>query len=314
MYKEKVIAVLIPAFNEEKLIGESIKVPDYVDKIIVINDASTDRTKEIVIDCMKNNEKIVLLDHKKNQGIGGSIITGCKWARDNNIDIAVGTAGDAQMDSNDMYKLLDVIVNDQVHFSKGNRLYFGNIREEMPKLRYFGNQILSLLTKISSGYWHVADPQSGYVAISKEVLDRIDWDKLYKRYGFYNDLLVRLNIENFRVREVPIRGIYGIGEKSGIKVRRFIFTTSWLLYKKFLFRLKEKYIIRDFHPLVFFYLLGGFFWVCTIGLGIRALYMLYINGQLPPINALAALFSFMSASLFTLFAMWFDMDHNKDLK
>jgi len=170
------------------------------------------------------------------------------------------------------------------------------------------------MTKIASGYWHIADFQSGYTAINKKALHTIDWDRMYKRYGQPNDLLIRLNVYNFRVADVPVEPVYNVGEKSGIKIRRVIFSISWLLIKLFFWRIKEKYIIRDFHPLIFFYFFGGFFGIITFILFIRMFYYWYVIGHIPPINALAAMFSFMSSNLFTLFAMWFDMEANKELK
>jgi hypothetical protein len=129
-----------------------------------------------------------------------------------------------------------------------------------------------------------------------------------------NDFLVKLNIYNFRVRDVPIKPVYNIGEVSRLKVRKVVMTLSWLLLKDFLYRLKEKYVIRDFHPLIFFYMFGFIFGLATVVLFIRLFVMWFTTGHIPPINALAAMFSFMSAAQFTLFAMWFDMESNKDLK
>ena len=173
---------------------------------------------------------------------------------------------------------------------------------------------LSLLTKIASGYWHVADFQSGYTAMNRMVLDTIDWKQMYQRYGQPNDLMVRLNVYNFRVADVPVEPVYHVGEKSGIQIHKVIFTISWLLIKMFLWRMKGKYIIRDFHPLIFFYLLGAIFGVSTAVLSVRMFFLKWTNGYFPSTSTLAAMFSFMSASLFTLFAMWFDMEANKDLK
>jgi hypothetical protein len=137
---------------------------------------------------------------------------------------------------------------------------------------------------------------------------------MYKHYGQLNDLLVRLNVCRFRVADVPVQPVYNVGETSGIKIRKVIFTIGWLLIKMFFWRMKEKYVIRDFHPLVFFYALGGFFSFTTILLFARVFYFWIYFGRIPPINALAAFFSFTSASLFILFAFWFDMEANKDLK
>jgi glycosyltransferase involved in cell wall biosynthesis len=315
MYKDKIISVVIPAYKEEKLISKAIdSCPQYVDKILVINDCSPDRTKEMVEASAKRNPKVILINHEVNQGVGGAIASGYKWSRDNNVDVAVVMAGDAQMDPNDMPALLDAVIDDGVDYAKGNRLFVDDVRKKMPAFRYYGNQLLSLMTKTASGYWHVFDSQCGYTAINKRALKRINWDKMYKRYGMPNDLLVRLNVENMRVRDIPINPIYGIGEKSGIKVRNLVFTLSMLLFKRFLWRLKEKYVVRNFHPLVLFYGIGWLFGVLTVALSARLLYFWIAYEQLPRINALGAFFAFTSYSLFTLFAMWFDMDQNKDLK
>ena len=180
----------------------------------------------------------------------------------------------------------------------------------MPPLRYFGIAFLSLLTKIVSGYWHISDFQSGYTAISKRALNLVHWEQMYKQYGQPNDLLILLNIHDIRVADIPVEPVYNIGEKSGLKIKKVIFTISWLLIKRFFWRMKEKYIIKDFHPLVFFYMLGIFFGVTTIVLFARLFWLWHISGHIPPINALAAMFSFISASQFTLFAM----EANKDSK
>jgi glycosyltransferase involved in cell wall biosynthesis len=315
MYRDKTIAVIVPAYNEEKLIGKVLKtVPNFIDHIVVVDDASSDRTGEVVKSHQEEDSRIIYLRHLRNEGVGGAIVTGYKWARDNEISISVVMAGDAQMDPEDLSKLLDPVVDGEVDYSKGNRLFTGRAWRVIPKTRYLGNAILSFLTKIASGYWHVADSQSGYGAVNLEVLKTIDLDSVYKRYGMPNDFLVRLNVYHFRVRDVPVNPIYGIGERSGIKISRVIFTLSLLLLKLFLWRLKEKYIIRDFHPLVLFYLLGfvltpiGFVFGCYL-----LIYRLFI-GPVAATSALFAAFFAISGLQSLFFAMWFDMEYNKELK
>jgi glycosyltransferase involved in cell wall biosynthesis len=315
MYKDKTICVVVPAYNESKQIAGVIKtMPDFVDHIVIVDDASTDDTAETVQKLQKEHDKVFLLQHETNQGCGGALATGYKWVRDNNFDVAVRMDGDGQMPSEKLQFILDPVVENRADYSKANRLFTGEAYKKMPKIRYFGNAFLSLMTKIASGYWHVADFQSGYTAINKYALHIIDWDKMYKRYGQPNDLLVRLNVFNLRVADIPVEPIYNVGEKSGIRIKKVIFTISWLLIKMFSWRMKEKYVIRDFHPLIFFYGLGGFFGLLTALLFIRLFYFWIFTGHILPINALAAMFSFMSANMFTLFAMWFDMETNKDLK
>jgi glycosyltransferase involved in cell wall biosynthesis len=316
MYKDKKVCVVVPAYNEEILIGKVLQtMPDFVDKIVVVDDKSTDKTAEIVRSyAAMQNGRVVLIQHSENHGVGGAIITGYKWALDSNIDATAVMAGDAQMAPEDLTNLLDPVVTDLVDYAKGNRLFTGNAWQVIPKVRYLGNSFLSLLTKIASGYWHIADSQTGYTVINLRALNMLNLDRVYKRYGMPNDILVKLNIYNLRVKDVPVKPVYNIGEESMIKMRKVIVTLSWLLLKDFLYRLKDKYIIRDFHPLVFFYLFGISFGLLTIILFIRLFTVWFTVGSIPPMNALAAMFSFISTIQFTLFAMWFDMENNKYLK
>ncbi|WP_025386087.1 glycosyltransferase family 2 protein [Legionella oakridgensis] len=314
MYKGKSICVVVPAYNEETQIGKVIEtMPGFVDKIVIIDDCSKDKTVEVVKEYQKTHERIVLLQHEVNQGVGGGIATGYKWARDNHIDVAAVMAGDAQMDPADLPAILDPVVEDKADYSKGNRLTSGEAYKKIPKIRYFGNSILTLLTKIASGYWHITDSQTGYTAINKKALAQIDWDSMYKRYGQPNDLLVRLNVYNFRVKDVIIKPVYNVGEKSGIKVRKVVFSISWLLLKLFFWRLKEKYIIRDFHPLVFFYFLGFFLFFISLAFMVRIFDVWIVSGYIPRLAALAFVFSSIMSAQTCLFAMWMDSDYNRDL-
>ncbi len=316
MYKGKAIAVVVPTYNEEKLIGRVLEtMPEFVDKIVIVDDVSKDNTvREVKKFEEALGRRLILLEHKKNRGVGGAIVTGYKWARDNNMDVTAVMAGDAQMDPVDLPQLLNPVVDGQADYTKGNRLITGGTWHMMPKKRYLGNAFLSLLTKIVSGYWHVADFQCGYTAISLKVLKVINLDKVYKRFGMPNDFLVRLNVHYFRVKDVPVKAIYNIGEKSGVKMWKIIFTLSFLLLRMFFWRMKEKYIIRDFHPLIFFYLLGI---PCTTIGTIFGFYMFFRRLLVGPVAATSVLFAallIITGLQFLLFAMWFDMEYNKDLK
>jgi len=314
MYQGKSIAVVIPAYNEEKLVGVTLdSIPEFVDRVVVVDDGSQDGTADCVTRHIDGQgERITLLRHAQNIGVGGAIATGYKWCRDQQVDVAVVMAGDAQMDPEDMPALLDPVVNGKVDYAKGNRLFTGDAWKKIPHTRYLGNSAMSLLTKIASGYWHVADSQCGYTAINHEALSRINWDQMYKRYGQPNDILVRLNIYDFRVCDVPVAPIYGIGEESGIKPLLLIPKLSWLLFTLFLWRMKEKYIIRDFHPLVFFYGMAGVLLLATVILFARLVYRWISFGAIPPINALAAMFTAVTGLQSLFFAMWFDMTYNRE--
>jgi len=310
--------VVVPAYNEETLIGRVIEtMPDIVDWIIVVDDDSTDQTSAQVEHYrakQPSGDKLALLRHDKNQGVGGGIATGYKWVRDHKIDVAVVMAGDAQMDPADLPEILDPVVEGRLDYAKGNRLFTGDAWNQIPRWRYLGNAALSLLTKIASGYWHVADSQSGYTAISLKVLETIDLDQIYKRYGMPNHFLAMLNIFNFRVGDVTIRPVYGVGEKSGIKPLSITCRLSWLLFKWFLWRMKEKYVIRDFHPLLFFYALGGVLFPVGLILGLYLFIKRLVVGPVAQTSALFAVFLLITGLQLLFFAMWFDMDYNKDLR
>jgi len=315
MFKDNKIGVVVPAYNEEKLISRTIEtMPDFVDKIIVVDDKSKDSTPEIVKKIAEKNDKVVNIRHNVNKGVGGAISTGYIWCRDNDIDIAVVMAGDGQMDPSDLPNLLNPVIEDKTDYAKGNRLVTGEAWKKIPHTRYLGNSALTFLTKIASGYWHVTDSQTGYTALNKKALHLLPIEDIYPRYGMPNDFLVTLNIYGMRVMDVPVNPIYGIGEKSGIKLRKVIFSLSSLLLRLFIRRMIQKYIIRDFHPLILFYLFGFILLFLDIPLSMRLFYHWIAFGRIPPINAIAILFCTFIGFQSMLFAMLFDMEANRDLK
>ena len=313
MIEGKTVAVVVPAFDEEGLVAETIVgIPEGVDRIIVVDDASRDATAERAR--ATRQERVEVISHEHNGGVGAAIVTGYKQALAERMDVTVVMAGDNQMDPAELETIAGPVLRGEVDYAKANRLISGRAWELIPRSRYLGNAVLSLLTKIASGYWHVADSQAGYTAISLDALERLDLDRVYTRYGFPNDLLVHLNVINARVRDVPSRPIYNVGERSGIRIRKVVPRISWLLLKGFFWRMREKYVIRDFHPLVFFYLLG----IVMTGLGlvlglVETVLRLMGHGITPATIVLVALL-LIAGSQFTLFAMWFDMESNKDLR
>jgi glycosyltransferase involved in cell wall biosynthesis len=316
MYKGKSVGVVVPAYNEEKLIGKVIEtIPDYVDYLVIVDDLSKDKTIEIVNGYIgASNERIVLICMEKNVGVGGAIAAGYKWCRDHKVDATAVMAGDAQMDPSDLPALLDPVVNGEADYTKGNRLFTGEAWHKIPKARYMGNAALSLLTKIASGYWHVADSQTGYTVANYKVLSTLDLDAIYKRYGMPNDMLVKLNIYNFRVRDVEIKPVYGIGEKSGIKPILIIPKFIVLLSRLFMMRMFQKYVIRDFHPLIFFYFSGFTFSLIGWLLGMYLFIYRLSVGPVVATSTIAVIFLIITGMQSLFFAMWFDMDSNKNLK
>lgn len=233
---------MVPAYNEENLIQPTLSsVPDFVDTIIVINDASTDRTEAITRGIQENDPRIILLSNQENQGVGSAITQGYIESLKKNVDIAAVMAGDNQMDPAFLPDLLEPIVKGEAEYTKGNRLLNKEYRKGMSTWRYFGNVLLTYLTKIASGYWHITDSQNGYTAISQKALKTIPLEKIFTYYGYCNDLLIKLNVYDFNVIDVPIPARYGT-EKSKIKYSTYIIKLSYLLLKGFIYRINAKYI------------------------------------------------------------------------
>jgi glycosyltransferase involved in cell wall biosynthesis len=313
MLDGKRVAVVVPAHDEEALIGGTLAgIPEFVDRVYVVDDNSRDATATRAQEA--GDSRVEVISHPQNEGVGAAIVTGYRRALTEGIDVACVMAADGQMDPADLERIAAPVARGEVEYAKANRLFTGQAWTLMPRHRYLGNAVLSMLTKIASGYWHVADSQSGYTAISRETLEQLDLDRIYARYGFPNDMLVHLNVWNARVRDVPSRPIYGVGERSEIRLWRVIPAIAWLLFKGFFWRLREKYVIRDFHPLVFFYTLGILLTVAGLVLGaVETILRLMGNELTTPTMILVALL-LISGVQFALFAMWFDMESNKDLK
>ncbi|MFC7080775.1 glycosyltransferase [Halorussus caseinilyticus] len=299
MYNGNTVGVVVPAYNEQGFVGEVIdSVPDFVDRIYVVDDCSTDGTwREIRRHAEKVNhsatrlevsptladggldfsERVVPIRHETNRGVGGAIKTGYRRAYDDGMDVTAVVAGDGQMDPDLLDRLVDPIVERKADYAKGTRLLDPEFREGMPAFRLFGNRLLSGLTKIASGYWRTTDPQNGYTAISHRALEELDVESLYDDYGFANELLVRLNCHGMTVADVAIPAIYG-DEESTIRYRSFVPKLSWLLLTNFLHRQRTQLVES-----------GG--WVTSLGYALGAVGLLaaVVAGLLAGLGAFAAL-------------------------
>lgn len=251
MYKGKKIAVVVPSYNEERFITMVLNtIPPFVDKIYAVSDGSTDQTLEIAQSIAKQNGKITVINRKERGGIGAAVTTGHKKALADGIDVLAVMAGDGEMDPAFLEKVLDPVVEDKADYAKGNRFSIAEHRSGMSTWRVFGNFLLTYLTRIASGYWHVSDPQHGYTAISRETLGKLPLDKICKGYAFENDMLVKLNVIDARVLDIPMpmpASSTASKKYSKIRYRSFIIKTSWLLLKDFVWRIQVKYMKRPFN-------------------------------------------------------------------
>jgi uncharacterized protein (TIRG00374 family) len=220
MIGSKTIAVVIPAYNEEKLLPTVLaNIPAYVDEVVVIDDGSTDNTKKVA-----KNFGVTVLSHKENKGLASALKTGWKYCLGREYDIIVEIAGDAQHDPKEIKKVISPILVGEADYTKGTRFVEGNpIKKGMPRYRYLMIKIISYFTSLITGY-QITDASCGFTCMRKEVLKKLDLDKIVKGYGFNTDLLFQARIYDVRVKEVPIETIYNIGETSGINPRTYFFT------------------------------------------------------------------------------------------
>jgi len=313
VYKDRSIAVVVPAYNEEMLIASTLNsIPSFVDRIYAINDASADKTQEIIEEIAIKDPRIIPILHEKNRGVGAAIKSGYQLALNDGMDITVVMAGDNQMDPELMGSIIDPIIENKADYTKGNRLLSPEYRKGMSRWRFFGNTVLTFMTKFSSGYWKLMDPQNGYTAISRRTLERLNLDTMYPRYGYCNDLLVKLNVFSFRVMDIEMPSRYG-RETSKIRYGSYIGKVSWLLLRDFFYRLRMKYIVLSFHPLVIFYLFGiGLTLAGIVTALYTAFFVLVDHGPLF-IRGVLSLLIFALGMQFLSFALMFDIQESRDI-
>ena len=271
MYKDHRVTTVIPAHNEAGHIGQVIlTMPAFVDHIIVIDDCSKDATSKVALDC--GDLRVQILGTENNRGVGGATILGYQKSLDMGSDIIVKMDGDGQMDPEYLSSLLDAIIDHEYDYAKGNRFLTGESLNFMPRHRLIGNIVLTFMTKLASGYWHIFDPQNGYTAIKAEALRALDLQLIHQRFFFENDMLIHLNFLGRRVKDVAIPARYG-EEKSDLNPFKIGVTFPVLLLRRFFYRVYQKYVLRDFSPIALFLFLGLalFTWGTLFGLflGVR---------------------------------------------
>lgn len=210
------VAVVVPAYREERLIIRTIRgVPPFVDRIVVVDDGSDDRTAELAAAC--GDPRVEIVRHGINRGVGAAIATGYRVAFARGVEIAAVMAGDAQMDPDDLCRVIEPIARGEADYVKGDRLSHPDVWCAMPRHRWLANHVLTRMTRIATGL-RVRDSQCGYTAISRRAAERIAIDRIWAGYGYPNDVLARMAHAGLRVGEVVVRPIYA-DERSGIGLR-----------------------------------------------------------------------------------------------
>jgi glycosyltransferase involved in cell wall biosynthesis len=254
VYRETRVHVVIPAYNVAPRIAAVLKsVPDFVDAITVVDDASRDATADAARGA--GDPRVRVLRHDVNQGVGAAMVTGFADALAAGEGIVVKMDGDGQMDPAMLPRLLDPIVEGRCGYAKGNRFLFARELAAMPRHRLVGNFSLTFLTKLASGYWHVFDPQNGYVAIASSALRLLELHRLSRRWFFENDMLINLNVFNVPVADVAIPARYG-DERSSMSIGRVLVSFPFHLFRGYWSRFYRKYVLRDFSPVALFMLAG----------------------------------------------------------
>jgi len=244
VYKGKKISITIPAYNEERLIIPTIMgIPDFVDKVFIIDDGSKDLTPDLVQ--RLDDPKINLIKLTKNQGVGNAIKVGYIVSLQHNMDIVAVVGADHQFDLEQLPLLLDPIVNDEADYTKGNR-FLVDAKEVMPNKRYFGNIFLSILTRMGSGVHKIFDTQDGFTAISRKVIETVDWNLFWDGYGYVSDFIIKIAAYGFRIKDVPRRSIYLEGEKqSNIVISKYIKRNLFMILKGWLWRIIHQRKIKS---------------------------------------------------------------------
>ncbi|MBE0670703.1 MAG: glycosyltransferase family 2 protein [Anaerolineales bacterium] len=250
------IATIIPAFCVERDIETVLRgIPDYIKHIIVVDDSSPDSTAALVADAKKKDDRITLISHSKNQGVGGAMVTGFRKALELGAQIVVKLDGDGQMDPAYIPSLVTPLIQDKADYTKGNRFRDFASLQRMPFIRRVGNLGLSFLTKVATGYWTIFDPTNGFFAARAEVIAQLPLEKIDKRYFFETSMLANLYLLNAFVLDIPIPARYG-SEMSNLSIRRTLFEFPIKLFGVFLRRILLKYFIYDF-SMISLYIISG---------------------------------------------------------
>ena len=240
------IAVVIPAYRVESKLGVVLAtMPSFVRDIIVVNDASPDKTAEIAADAALRDARIQLISHEKNQGVGGAMISGYKKALELGAQIIVKVDGDGQMNPADIPSLIAPLIEGKADFAKGNRFRDFRALTKMPFVRRIGNMGLSFLAKAASGYWSCFDPTNGFLALRSEVLNQLPLENIHRSYFFEISQLCQLYHLGAVIQDVPLPARYA-DEKSSLSIRKVLLEFPPRLLAAFARRIALHYFLYDF--------------------------------------------------------------------
>lgn len=239
------IAVVIPCYRVgEQIVGVLAQIGPEVSGIYVIDDACPEASGERVEQYVKD-PRVRVIRHPDNQGVGAATISGIRQALLEGADIIVKIDGDGQMDPALIGRFVRPIAEGEADYSKGNRFFNPEDTARMPRVRLIGNAGLSLLAKLSTGYWHIFDPTNGFIAIHRKVAQLLPFEKIDHRFFFETDILFRLNVLRAAVVDIPMRAVYG-EERSNLRIGREFFRFAGGHLRTFFKRIFYNYFLRSF--------------------------------------------------------------------
>jgi dolichol-phosphate mannosyltransferase len=240
------IAVVIPCYRTSRQILDVLsRIDANVSRIYVVDDACPEGTGDLV-EASRPDDRVRVLRHERNRGVGAAMVTGYRAALADGAQIVVKIDGDGQMDPAQLSRLVAPIAMGAADYAKGNRFYDFALLQDMPRVRLLGNALLSLVNKISSGYWNVMDPTNGYTAIHRAALEALPLGKIDSGYFFESDMLFRLYTVRAVVRDVPLRARYA-GESSNLRIGRVLRDFPGKYVSATLKRIFYSYFLRDFN-------------------------------------------------------------------
>jgi dolichol-phosphate mannosyltransferase len=239
------VAAIIPCYRVANHVVDVVaEALERLDHVFVVDDCCPENSGDLIASAFPD-ERVTVLRHTENRGVGGATITGYRAAIRAGYDVLVKIDGDGQMDLGHLPALLQPVLSAEADYTKGNRFYRKRDLKCMPFTRLLGNSILSLLNKASSGYWNVMDPTNGFTALSLTAAREIEWPKVSEGYFFECDVLFRLNIARAVVQDVPIPSRYG-EENSSLSIPMAVPTFLFRHVRNFAKRFFYSYIVRDF--------------------------------------------------------------------
>ena len=298
------VAVVIPCFKVDQKLGKLVsEIEENIDLIILVDDACPDNSVKKVMAANKD-QRVVAHYHEKNQGVGGAVVSGIKIALDAKADVVIKLDGDGQYSADLVNKVLEPIATGEADCAKGNRFFFIDDLLGMPPVRIFGNAVLSLINKLTSGYWNIMDPTNGLIAWRADVLSLLPLEKLDKRYFFESDILFRLNCLRAYVVDVPLRALYS-DEVSSLSIAQVLMDFPKKYLNRIFKRLFYNYFVRDFNLGSLFLLMSFFSILIGILYGFPKWYLSAFEGVLAETGEVMAVSMLFSAGLLNLLAFLF---------